>query len=94
MSIQVEGFQCPEEVALGQTFTNLTPFTVNNDGWKRQLAPDVLADGFIEESKVPPVTVKAVRDSQGQEWSASITIGHQVSEYTNWCGETFPIVFE
>ncbi len=110
MSIQVEGFPCPEEVALGQTFTNLTPFTVNNEGWKRQLAPDVLAllykaytrhrmavrmaDGFIEQSKVPPVTVKTIRDSQGQEWSASITIGHLVSEYTNWCGETFPIVFE
>lgn len=106
----VEGFNGTETVKIGQTFTKLTPLTVNNEGWKRQLAPDVMAllykaytrqrmavrmaDGFIEQSKVPPVTVNAIRDSQGQEWSASITLGHQLIEYTNWCGETFPIVFE
>ena len=97
MSIQVEG---GETVQLGQTFTFKTPLTVNEKGYKRQLAPDVLAllnkaycqyrlavrmaDGFIDPQKVPPVTVTAVRDSQGQEWSASITVGYNVYKYKNW----------
>tara|TARA_B100000900_G_scaffold368853_1_gene346334 strand:- start:4 stop:387 length:384 start_codon:yes stop_codon:yes gene_type:complete len=91
-------------------FMNSIPLTVSNDGHKRQLAPDVMAllskaysryrmavrqaDGFIEECDVPPVTITSIRDSRGQDWEASITYGHNIRLYKNWCGEEFPIVFE
>lgn len=110
MSILVEGFKENEVVELGQTFTSKTPLTVNKEGHKRQLAPDVMAllykayiryrmavrmaDGFVEFTQVPPITVTSVRDSRGEPWSASITFGHNYYRYTNWCGEEFPIVFE
>lgn len=91
-------------------FRNRIALTVSNDGHKRQLAPDVMAllskaysryrmavrqaDGFIEECDVPPVTITSIRDSRGQDWNASITYGHNIRLYKNWCGEEFPIVFE
>ena len=91
-------------------FRNRIALTVSNDGHKRQLAPDVMAllskaysryrmavrqaDGFIEECDVPPVTITSIRDSRGQDWEASITYGHNIRLYKNWCGEEFPIVFE
>ena len=91
-------------------FMNEIPLTVSDDGHKRQLAPDVMAllskaysryrmavrqaDGFIEECDVPPVTITSIRDSRGQDWEASITYGHNIRLYKNWCGEEFPIVFE
>ena len=91
-------------------FRNRIALTVSNDGHKRLLAPDVMAlftkaytryrmavrqaDGFIEECDVPPVTITSIRDSRGQDWNASITYGHNIRLYKNWCGEEFPIVFE
>ena len=91
-------------------FMNNIPLTVSDDGHKRQLPPDVMAlftkaysryrmavkqaDGFMEECDVPPVTITSIRDSRGQDWEASITYGHNIRLYKNWCGEEFPIVFE
>jgi len=111
-SIIVKGLATDhEEVPIHQEcFTKKIPFTVNERGHRRQLAPDVAAllskahsryrmavrqaDGFIAPHNVPPVTVTSIRDSQGEDWSASITYGHNTFTYTNWCGEVFPIVFE
>ena len=103
--IETVPLEFPEKI-----FMNKIPLTVSDDGYKRQLAPDVMAllskaysryrmavrqaDGFIEECNVPPVTITTVKDSQGEEWEASITYGYNIRKYTNWCGEEFPIIFE
>lgn len=99
-----------ESVTLSFGYFTETPFTVNNEGNKRQLAPDVkalvgkamsryrmavrMADGFITPEKVPAVTVTSIRDSRGQPWTASVTWGHGSKTYRNWCGEEFRLVFE
>ena len=99
-----------ETVSLGDNYFAKKPYTVSQDTPRRPLSRDVTAllskayarhrmavrqaDGFQAPSEVPAVTIHSVLDSDGAPWSASVTCGNRHASYTNWCGETFAIVFE
>jgi len=99
-----------ETVACDAVHFSKQPFTVREGTPRRPLRRDVAAlvfkayamfrmavrqsDGFVKEEDVPAVTVRSIRDSDGEPWAASVTYGSSGGTYTNWCGEEFKVVFE
>ena len=89
---------------VGQLFYARTPYIVTPSG-KKQMLDDqkcLLANamrkfsGNAANGNMMPVTVKAVQDSDGYPWNATIQYGDNPSEkiYTNGRGEKFPIILE